>query len=57
MSLSSIYLKASLSFLSKGKVKEALGILKYLVKVQLDISISLKEIDKISELLKHLEEE
>lgn len=55
MFFSSIYLKASLTFLSKGGIKEALSILKYLIKVQLDKDISLDEIDKVTELLKQLE--
>ena len=55
MSLSSIYIRASLTYLSKGKIKEAFLILKYLIKVQIGLDIYLNEIDIITELLKQLE--
>lgn len=55
MSLCKIYASAIILLIQKGKLSQALFILHYLSKVMTDKEVSLREMDKVSNLFKELE--
>lgn len=55
MSLCKIYASAIILLIQKGKLSQALFILHYVSKVITDKEVSLREMDKVSNLFKELE--